>query len=139
MLPKTLRERRRHAVKRIIVEHVEASRKISKRSLEHVGKLRDDHRANESAKSIAGKFLTEYLQDCSIHGVKYLSNLRIKPSIVGKFFWALIMICSFLCRWTNFTPCTGSEFQYDIHRVCVSNWAKKLFTPHFPYDVSVCY
>lgn len=99
MLPKTFHERRHHVVKRILVDHMEATRKASKLPLGRANvKLQNVRTTNESAKAIAGKFLTEYLQDSTVHGIKYLSNLRIKPSIVGKFLWALIMICSFVCR-----------------------------------------
>ncbi|EFN86857.1 Sodium channel protein Nach [Harpegnathos saltator] len=137
MLPKTSRERRRYATKRVLVDHMRASRKTGKWPLEHAdAKLRDDRSKDKSAKSTVRKFLTEYLQDSSLHGVKYLSNLSIRPSIVGKVGWALIMICSFVFLiWMVYT--FWRRYSANPFRTVVESFQAPIFMIPFP-AVTLC-
>ncbi|XP_032681728.1 sodium channel protein Nach-like isoform X2 [Odontomachus brunneus] len=137
MLPKSSREWRRHAVKRIIVEHMETSRKTGKRSLKRINpKLYENLPTNKSAESTGHKLLTEYLQDSSIHGIKYLSNLRIRPSIVGKIYWALIIICSFVFLiWMVST--IWMRYSADPLRTVVESFEEPIFKIPFP-AVTLC-
>lgn len=96
-------QKKQHAVKRIIVNQVEIPKRISnelksKRFNNDNIKSYDDHSV-QSNKEIARQLSNEYLQDCTVHGVKYLGNMQFKTNIFGKLFWATIMICSFLCEY----------------------------------------
>lgn len=97
MLPIISRERQR-IVKRIIVNHIETTKKTSQRFLNHANIKSHDDQSTGNKKQIARKLLEEYLHDSSVHGVKYLGNLRIKSNSLVRFFWALIMILSFVCK-----------------------------------------
>lgn len=90
-------QHRRHIVKKITVNHIEPSRKMSKELFDHA-KLHNLSVVKNCRKVIAQQLLQEYLHDSSVHGMKYFSNLEIKPGITGKLFWTLIMICSFVCK-----------------------------------------
>lgn len=87
--------KKRHAVNRIVVDQIEVSKKMDNKLFDRYIKLYRD-RSRKNTKQIAREFLQEYLYDSSLHGVKYLGKLRLKSTTLGKLFWTLIMICSFL-------------------------------------------
>lgn len=115
ILPTSSSEKRREAIKRIMVQRAAASRKLSLKRVD--SKLRRNRSINKNTKSIGRKILTEYLQDSSVHGVQYFSNLRIRPSIVGKVFWILVMLISLACRWrVSFSYVQNVyKFKHDTH------------------------
>ncbi|RLU22997.1 hypothetical protein DMN91_005275 [Ooceraea biroi] len=99
----TISQEKRHRVRRTMVNHVDIKfseienlMKARMKSFDRANFKSYSDQSTESTKELAYKFVQEYLQCSTIHGVKYLGKLRIKPSIVGRLFWALIMICSFL-------------------------------------------
>lgn len=97
---------RRHAVQRILVNHVNAPKK----TLNRINvKSHDDPKETKGAelqsaernntRQIARKFLKKYLSDSSVHGIQYLGDIGVKGSnILRKLFWMLIMIWSVLCE-----------------------------------------
>lgn len=88
---------KKHAINRIIVDQIEVSKKTNNRSFDNFNIESYGDESTESTKQIARHFLQEYLYDSSVHGVKYLGKLRIRSTVLGKLFWILIMIGSFLC------------------------------------------
>lgn len=90
------KQTREKTVKRIRVNRVEIPKKMSKEKLFNRDKSRDVQSESRIIK-IARNLVQEYLHDTSIHGLKYLGKIRIKSTIIGKLFWGLIMICSFVC------------------------------------------
>ncbi|XP_072753329.1 sodium channel protein Nach [Anoplolepis gracilipes] len=87
---------KKHAINRIIVDQIEVSKKTNNRSFDNFNIESYGDESTESTKQIARHFLQEYLYDSSVHGVKYLGKLRIRSTVLGKLFWILIMIGSFL-------------------------------------------
>lgn len=90
-------QHRQHTVRKITVNHVKTLKKMNTELFDHA-KLYDNRSVVKSRKAIAYEILQEYLHDNSVHGTKYFGNLRFKSGIVGKLFWTLIMIGSFICK-----------------------------------------
>lgn len=94
---KNISQEKRHAVRRIIVSHVDTAKKANMKSFDQTYfKLYSSQSAKNKKKAV-DKLSQEYLESSTIHGVKYLGILRIKSSFGAKLLWALIMICSFSC------------------------------------------
>jgi len=94
-------QKKRHAVKRIIVNHVDVTKRVNEKSIklfDHANFNFYNGQLTESKRELAREFWQQYLQCSTIHGVKYFGNLQIKSTIAGKLFWAVIMLCSFLCE-----------------------------------------
>ncbi|XP_071631096.1 sodium channel protein Nach [Temnothorax longispinosus] len=89
-------QHRRHRVKKITVNHVEASKRMRKELFDHANIKLYNRSVVKSKKVTALQLLREYLPISSVHGMQYFSKLQIKSSIIGKIFWTLIMICSFV-------------------------------------------
>lgn len=85
-------------MRKVTVNHIEASKRMDKELFEypHI-KLYNNHPVVQSRKETANQILQEYLKDSSVHGLKYFSNFIIKSGIIGKLFWIVIMIGSFVC------------------------------------------
>lgn len=83
------------------MRHVDTAKVPAVKSLDRGNfKFYSGEQATESKRKLAYALFQEYLQCSTIQGVKYFGNSRIKSSIGGKLFWAVIMICSFLCECT---------------------------------------
>jgi len=89
----------RHTVKKNTVNYIETSKMMNKELFKStIIKSHDNRPVARNRKIIAYQFLQEYLNNSSVQGLKYFSNSQIKSGIIGKLFWAVIMICSFVCR-----------------------------------------
>ncbi|KAL0132976.1 hypothetical protein PUN28_000597 [Cardiocondyla obscurior] len=89
-------QHRRHAVKKITVDHKKPSKKTIEELFNHADIKIYGRSVVERRKVIARELLQKYLHDSSVHGMMYFSKSQIKSSVVGKLFWTLIIICSFI-------------------------------------------
>ncbi|XP_029159943.1 sodium channel protein Nach-like [Nylanderia fulva] len=127
--------KKRHAVNRIIVDQMEISKKTNNELFDrYIKSYRDQPR--ENTKQIARELLQEYLYDSSLHGVKYLGKLRIKSTTLGKVFWTLIMIGSFLFLSWMFWK-TWIRYSTNPTRTIIESFHSPVALVPFP-AITVC-
>jgi hypothetical protein len=88
-------QEKRRIVRRIIVDHIDMTKRMNEKSIKLFDRANSnfyDDQLMESKSKLARKLWHKYLQCSTIHGVKYFGNSRIKSTIAGKLFWALINI-----------------------------------------------
>ncbi|XP_012521944.3 sodium channel protein Nach [Monomorium pharaonis] len=98
MISNTLQHKRRR-VKKITVDHVEAPKRTRSNLFNDANAIQLYNTHNiviKSRKEIIHQLFHEYLKESSIHGIKYFSNSTLKSSIIGKLFWIIIMIGTFV-------------------------------------------
>ncbi|XP_036140942.1 sodium channel protein Nach-like [Monomorium pharaonis] len=98
MISNTLQHKRRR-VKKITVDHVEVPKRMRSNLFNDADAIQLYNRHNivvKNRKEITHQLFHEYLKESSIHGIKYFSNLTLKSSIIGKLFWIIIMIGTFV-------------------------------------------
>lgn len=76
----------------------EDSKDMSKELFDHAKIKLHERPTVKSKRVIAQQLLQEYFYNSSVHGMKYFAKLQIKSGILGKLFWTVIIICSFVCR-----------------------------------------
>ncbi|XP_011161973.2 sodium channel protein Nach [Solenopsis invicta] len=130
-------QRKRHMVKRIIVDDIEASRGMRRNQFNntHIKLYNRSNPIANTKKEVTHQLLNEYLENSSINGIKYFSNL-LKPSIIEKIFWTVIMICSFVFL-TMLLQKFWQRYSNNPTRTIIKSFYVPVFDAPFP-AITIC-